>query len=64
MPDSIRLSFDAAAPAKLTISVNRTDIAPSEEVWLQKYFDLSPGEVITLPVFPRCLISIIECSDG
>jgi hypothetical protein len=62
MPPSLRFSLDADAPAKLTISINRTDIAPGEPGDLQNYFDLKPGETITLPVYPRSLFSITECS--
>lgn len=58
----LRLSLDPDAPAKLTISVNRTDIAPGEPGDLQNYFDVKPGETITLPVYPRCLFSIVERS--
>lgn len=62
MTAMLRLSLDADAPAKLTISVNRTDIAPGEPGDLQNYYDLGPGEQITLPVYPRSLFSIVERS--
>lgn len=62
MTAQLRLSLDADAPAKLTISINRTDIAPGEPADLQNYFDLKPGESITLPVHPRSLFSITEDS--
>jgi len=58
----LRLSLDADAPAKLTISINRTDAAPGEPGDLQNYYDLLPGEQITLPVYPRSLFSIVERS--